>query len=283
MLWFLASLAALFSWGFWDFAAKKVVGEIGDEQLIFYTQFCASLILGALALAFTGFSIPLAILPLLLIAAVFSSLGLVLLARCIREGDVSIVVPITGTQGALGAIVSLSFFGESLNQIQSIALPLVIMGVPLLSFSFSHLSRKKAKLSAGVPAAIFCAISSAIFALTLDEVLKQVNYLPAIASIMLLSSMLLLAYCLISGKQFSFKSVRRNAPILSSLIVADFFANAGFAYALSTAQLSIAYPIMMSSPAVSAILAFIFFKERLGITQYFGLFLTLAGIALLGF
>ncbi len=68
------------------------------------------------------------------VAGVGSSVGLLLMYQALRIGKVGVVAPITSTEGAIAALLSVVALGEQLTLAEVLALAVIVAGVVIVTF-----------------------------------------------------------------------------------------------------------------------------------------------------
>jgi len=282
MLWLLAAIVTALSWGTGDLLTKKIVKQVGELRLLLYFQLSALLAFAPVAFIYMGARPSPGSLLLFAASGAFAGVGYLSLLKAFKEGNLSVVSPIAGAQGMTAAAIGVFLLGDQLSGLQSIAIAFTLIGVPLVSLRLHELVRKQVSLAAGVPYAlvtVFCGgVSASLFSLASESA----NCLAGI-SVSLAVGVLAVSSYLALSKRKLFKPSALKGPARKTLLAAvllNISAYLGYAYALSSQQVSLAYPIAMTCPAVTVALAFVFLRERLEPTQYLGVFLTLVGIVL---
>jgi len=132
--WIIYSIICLLLWGLWGFVLK--IASRGSEWVIvYYLSTIASFILSTIIFILnkgysrlnTDFNI------LALIAGLLGSLGYLFFVNALREGEASIVIPLTSIYPAITVILAVLLLGEKISIHQVIGVILALAGIVLLS------------------------------------------------------------------------------------------------------------------------------------------------------
>lgn len=279
-------LAGMFGYGISDFFAKKTIDRIGDLRTLFYTQ-----LFGALFISFyflTNPSLPVfsaANSLYIFLFGFFNFVGYLALYRSFEKGKMTIVSPIASSYTVLVAITSFLFFGEFFSPVKLLVLLLVITGVFATAVDFKKLrdGLQSSDFSKGVPHALVSLLIFGLYIPFWDKFLEGSGWVVWVILVRLILAVVLLLYSLfIEKKPILFK----GWSIAAWLVLVAFFEAAGsfgsaWAYSASANTTSVITALISGYSLVTAVLAFIFLKERLVLNQYIGVLLIIAGLILM--
>lgn len=199
--------------------------------------------------------------------------GLLLAYEALRVGKVSIVAPIASTEGAIAAVIAV-VAGESLGVGSGAMLGLIAVGVVLASITPGGGSGDPLRASLLASGAAVC------FGTSLYATARVSDALPLIWALIppRAVGVAVVALPLIASRRL--KLTRRAVPLV---IVSGLCEVAGFAsYALGSRH-GIAVSAVLASQfaAISAVAAYLLFRERLTRLQVFGVGAIVVGVAVL--
>jgi drug/metabolite transporter (DMT)-like permease len=229
---------------------------------------------------------------LLVIAGASNIIGLLLGYTALQRGKVAVIAPITSTEGAAGAVISI-LFGEQVATFAAVALTLIAVGVVLASTSSSeeslaaepgglpvdHPVAAGHTLSAG-PALPLALGSVLMFGINLYVTGRIGQTLPVVWSILpaRLGGAIFIALPLfLSGR---LRLTRRSAPFVVVIALAEIVGLIAYAFG---ARDGIAVASIMASQfgAIAAVVSVVAFGERLRRWQVIGIVMIAVGVAAL--
>ena len=277
----LFGIIAMLSWGITDFFAAKSVRKSSVFKTYFWIQAVALAIYSAIFLLF--FDMPPVSLIILGVAIIASFLGISSVLsyyKGLQVGYVSIICPIAASYAIITVILSIVFLDETLSSLRLTAISLVIFGGILASFKFHDLVKLRVKnIAKGANYAIFAMIGWGIMFVLLDFLISELGWFMPVFLIVAAEIIFLLAYSGTAGKSISFPKNVAFFVVLAGILEATAFLATGKGISFENA--SIVAPIISAFPAVTIILARIFFKEILEINQKVGVVSVLIGLILL--
>ena len=284
-------LASAFCWGSADFAARFTSRKVGAYRALFFMQFFGFVLLGVYLKWSGGFSRGVA--PgwqpwaMAVAGGLLNVAASLALYHSFEVGTLSIVGPVSSSYPALTVALSL-LSGEHLHLVRGIGLAVTLAGVIFASTSFTSLKVKKAAagsgesahLSRGVGWAIAAAVGFGVMFWFLGfHVLPVV---PAPVSVWVMRGTAIVALGMVAAPG------RQSLKIPSGVVWWGLFAagildtgaflanNAG----LQLGQVSVVSVLASLYGAVTVLLAWIFLRERLEISQWCGIAMIFAGIVL---
>jgi drug/metabolite transporter (DMT)-like permease len=268
-------LVAAVLWGLSAIAAARSTRLIGAEAALAWV-FLVGLVIAlpvALALGFpdidrsgSGWVGPTVVVT---VAALYT------LYAALRRGPVSLVVPITASQGALAALLAVAL-GESLQGAAAIGLIVIFVGMVAV---MRRPRSAESELSHPSTAIVFALLSAVLSAFALYGSARAGSAIGAAWLLVFLRTAGLLSLggpLLVSGR------MRLPGPAMRLVVfsgVADYLAFGS--YVIAATHGGVAVPAVVSSQyaAVAAVLAVVLLGERLTRPQLAGVVAILAGVA----
>lgn len=265
-------------WGFSSILAGRSARGIGSAATLSWVALIGVVaILPLLLLEGLPRSISTRDLILLAIGAAGSVIGLGLTYRALAIGKVGVVVAITSTEGAIGAVFAI-VAGERLGGVTAVGLFLAAAGVVIVALG-RHASDSAATVSGNRRAAMFAGAASTVFGASLwasGDVAARVGS-PLLIMTARLLGVITIALPLI---------VRRRLPVRNRAVPfavgAGLIEILGFLAFLWGARESIAVAAVLATQyaVVATILSWILFHERLSRAQLGGIGVVITGVIL---
>lgn len=278
-------LVAALCWGITDYLVSVNGRSLGVQRSVFYSQLIGFIILSSF-MVLSSSSLYLmreAELTMVLIcafAAILTLLGAICLTKALSQGRTSVVAPLITSYGIVTTILAW-LGGELLTGYQVLGIAICIFGVWLVGVGHNKIVTVDNK---NERRAIFYALLAA--GLYGCSFWVQGKYaLKAVGPV----NMLWLSYFLgVVFLLFAFRKgrgfYRIDLKACGTLSAASIFNLAGFAaFALGALEGSVAIVTVIStlSGGGAAVFGYIFYKERLVILQFLGVFLVLLGAVVL--
>lgn len=198
--------------------------------------------------------------------------------KSLRVGKVSIVMPIASCWAIVTIFISIAFLGEILTKIHALGAIFAIVGVILVLFKKNN-SAKSKDGSRGIFYAIIAAIAYGIDFVIIDLLANEIGWFLPIFFIGIITAFFLLIYAGFRKRNLSFP---RNVFLFVALVgILDTIAYLFYSSSVTMELGAVVAPIAATSPAISILLAKIFFKEKLWLIQKIGIIFVLAGLVLL--
>lgn len=282
----LGGLLGMFGYGISDFIAKKTIDRIGGIKTLFYAQLIGTIMMFPYLIfdrqipEFSAQNITYVIL-----FGIFELITYLALYNSFKVGKVSVVSPIASSYSMLAVVVSFLLFGEIFGTIKIIALALVLSGLFLTAIDLKKLRDgfQSSDLSKGVPQAFVVFFIQGFYLPIWDKFLERGGWIVWLIGVRLtLTTIIFIYYSLIKRKSLLFA----GKNIFSWLILVSFFgavAHLGSTWALdaSPGTTSITVALTSAFSIVTAILAYVYLRERLVITQYIGVVMIILGLILM--
>jgi bacterial/archaeal transporter family protein len=221
------------------------------------------------------------IIPILLIG-IFETLVMLLLFKAMKEGDVSVVLPITDGYAVITAIIGVLFLKEILTTGNYIGMFLIFLGITLISTKISKGNLSKIlEMKKGVTPALLAALGNGIFFVLVGLAARNSNWFVTALGIRIAIS--LTAFVILIVKRYDFKKIRQGVS-WKWLLPAAFLDILGFSFynmAVSISQVSYATLMISAQSLVIVLLGFFVLKEKVDRNQWIGVFATLVGLIIL--
>ncbi|MFH1399150.1 MAG: DMT family transporter [Candidatus Woesearchaeota archaeon] len=276
----LFGILGMIAWGVCDFLATKAIRKIGDFRAFFWVQL-ASLIPFVILVFLEPIFLPsFRSLIFLLIATLLTIVAYMCYYKGLHVGLVSIIAPIVACYSVITVVFSVILFKEVLTLLQVVAISLAVLGTIMVSFKYSDWKNLRfRKLAKGLNFALVAVIFWGIYFLFFNPLGAELGWFLPVFYIKIITIIYLGMYVVAARKKLAYKENVRaylvSAGVLESV---GFLAFSIGVYKFMTAVVT---PITAASPAVSVVLAKVFFKEKLEWNQDLGLVLILAGLVAL--
>jgi drug/metabolite transporter (DMT)-like permease len=277
----MAALLALISSGLWgaaDYLAGNLSKKFRPTAVLSVTQIIG-LIFGltlaiatgafdAQALGDDGYLVP-------GIAAGFSGyIGLICLYRALATGRMGVVSPISALSAIIPLLYALIFLNERLTGLVAIGVIFALLGAVLASGP---------ELSQGFPLKpVFLALGAAVgFGTCLIFMTEGSESSALMTMVSMRASTFLISLTILIRLRGTGGMGKSHIGLLIFIGVADFSANLILGIATTRGLVSLAMVLGSLFPIVTALLAFIFLKERLHRVQYVGIVSAVFGVAMI--
>ena len=277
----MAALLALFSSGFWgaaDYLAGNLSKRFPATAVLSITQIIG-LIFGlmlatatgawnAKALGAGGYLLP------GIAAGLAGYVGLICLYRALATGRMGVVSPISAMSGIVPVLYALIFLGERLSGLVTIGVVFALLGAFLASGP---------ELSQGFPLKpIVLALGAAIgFGAALTFMAQGSESSALMTMVSMRAATFFISITILLRLRGTGGMGRSHLGLLIFIGIADFSANLILGIATTQGLVSLAMVLGSLYPIMTALLAFIFLKERLHRVQYVGIASAVIGVAVI--
>lgn len=288
----LLGLTGAVSWGIADFAARFASRRVGAYRTLFFMQFFGLVALTAYLKSTGGISC--GVTPgwqpwvLAAVAGVLNTIASLSLYHSFQIGVMSIVAPISSCYPALTVLLSL-LSGERVQPLRMFGLAVTLIGVVLAATSLAPSSRddsaagdkpRRARMSKGVGWAILSAAGFGVLFWFLGFYVVPVAGSAFSVWMIRLTTFCTLALFAAPVRQ-TLQLPRGNVWwLLAGVGIMDTVAFVSNNAALHIGQVSVVSVLASLYGAVTVLLCWIFLRERLERSQWFGILLIFAGIVL---
>lgn len=286
----LLGLTAALAWGVADFMARFSTRRIGTYRTLLYMQLVGSLALSAFLIAthgwgrFAGTSRQ--AWAWVILAGLLNTASTIALYRSFEIGVMAIVAPIAASYPALTVILSLAS-GEILRAARAIGIGAALVGVILAATSFAPVAANappphhKGHLTRGVPWAIAAGIGYGVLFWLLGFRVMPVFDGFASVWVIRVTTFSTLALLAVPVQQSTRPPDRGTWWLVGGIGIIDTSAFIANNVALKTEQVAAASVLASLYGAVTVLLAALFLREKLEWSQWLGIALIFAGIALI--
>lgn len=276
MIAIVAGLCAALCWATGTLCAAQASRRIGALSVLAWVMLVGLTITAPVA-AVSG--IPRGLhgieLTWIIVAGVGNVAGLLLAYEGMRRGKVSIVAPISSTEGAIAALLAV-VTGEALGIPSAILLALMAAGVVLASLTSSDGEGG----GHTIEASLLAAAAACSFGVSLFATARVSNALPLVWAVI---PPRLVGVAVVALPLFVTRRVRIEAAVVPLVITSGVCEVAGFAAYSLGARHSVAVSAVLASQfaAFAALAAFVLFRERLRLVQVLGISMIVVCVALL--
>ena len=276
------ALVSYLGWGVGD-----VFGTIATRKLGAYSTTFWSYIFRVLIFAlYIPFALPLLSNLNLSLLSLNIGLGLLLLVgfvafnEALRIENAPLVGTIAASFASVVVILSIIFLGDTISPQQLAAILIIFLGLFLSTINFKDFKNINALLSPGVLFALVAMLSWGIYFTFIKIPVQQIGWFwPNYISFLLFPLVFLIT---------KVRKIRISKPNYKNAFLPLFFvvlltgaAEFSFNFAIGKGLTAIVAPIAGSYPTLFAVLAFLFFKDKITKQQIAGIITTLTGIVLL--
>ncbi len=207
------------------------------------------------------------------VAGACSVAGLVLGWGALRYGKVGIITPIVSAEGAIAALIA-ALTGESIAPAAAVLLGAIVVGVVIAAIAPDPAPLAHERPVLGVAMAVAAAVVFGVSLYTLGHLsgelpLSWVVLPPRVAGVILLFIPLLVMRRL--------RLTRRAAPLVAIVGLTEVLGHLAFALGARD-SIAIAAVLSCQFALLSAILAYVLFRERLGRMQITAIAILLVGV-----
>jgi transporter family protein len=270
-------------WAASDLMVTKLLKRSESPEKIFlYSQLIGTIALVIVYMAFFGSPVNLTqdLIIILFAAGLLNVVSYLFFYKGIQIGNLSIISPISSCWVVVTVILSMLFLNEQVDIQKGIGIALCIAGMLLTSFRFRDLIIAKfLNPYNGAGFAIMAALCWGILFILLDILNSQLSWFFPILAIRAVSLVLASIYMGAAKKNVSVSI--SLLPALFLIAILDALAFVAYSLAISSTYTAIIAPIAALFPLITIILARVFLKEALGISQKIGIGLALLGVFLL--
>ena len=286
-----AGLGGMVLWGLADFFVKKIVSEVNDAIVLFWTQTIGIIPLflyllitrDSLTIQFSSQS-----LITLLILGFFDTGGYLFFYKALEKGKLSIISPLVVSYSAFTVLISALVFGESISLLQSIGLAAVFFGILAVAISGESKKQTAKKMYVrGLPQALIAVLLLSLWFPFWDNFVSQnINHWALLLlGLRVVVSFIMWIYFLTTRNSIFPKTKMSSLSAWGWLIAIAIF-DIGAYIAVTwgfriTAYTSIVAMLSAAMSVPSVILGVIFLHEKLIRRQIAGIIMIIGGVVLL--
>ncbi|HEC64788.1 MAG TPA: EamA family transporter [bacterium] len=280
----LTGLGGMFGYGASDFLASQVTRRIGNIKTIFWEQFIAVFVIGAVLLFVpVDFHFELILLPLGILLAIVYMVAFGTYYKGFEVGNVSVISPIVNSYAWISVLIAHFLFNQRLEGLQIAGIILIVLGVVLVSVQLDKIKTKKVLLVKGLPYALVASLAFGIVPPLYEQIVERMDFLFASFLSTVIASILVFVYSRIMRIKLGLKKEGGKTQLqLFIIAVLTLFATVSVGYGYSVGDSIIVAPVSSGLTVVTVVLAVVFLKERLKLNQIIGIIITVGGIVLTG-
>ena len=285
----ISGLVAMFSWGIADFIQSNVVRQMGSYK----TMYIGNIVWIIFVLPFAFFislKISITNLILLFVGSVMQVFAIYNFYQSMKIGEVSIVTPISGSYSIITVLMLLLLLGQKLNLMTISAIFILIIGIILTSTDLKKI--KHIHTVKGVKEAVIALLMWGSYFFFVEVVAKDITFFlhfPATdgLTVFFYSGVFIgfssLIFSILHKGQTKLRDLKKN-NIFWFVLVAQLIYTVAWAvinYGVSVGNTALITTISSLYPAITVILALIFYKEKLVLNQKIGILIILIGLILI--
>ena len=281
----LSGLGGMFGWGIYDFFAGVYSKKIGPYKTFFWSQLAGLFFVLLLISVFTmTINIPVLIIILLPIAALFYSAGYLFFMKGFEVGNISIVAAIMNLWAVFTMLIAFIFMGQRLSTLQSIGVLMIISGATLASLNWSDIKNHSFKLSLGVRETVLGAFFFGGFWNISEVISEKIGWLPTTLFVKFGIIMFLLLFSFLVKRELVLSKATTKTKIMVVLMgIIEAGAVAIVNFGLTIGDAILITPIASALSVVTITMAIIFLKDKVTKLQGLGIITAICGIIVTGF
>ena len=274
----------MFGWGIYDFFAGVYSKKIGPYKTFFWSQSAGLLFVLLLFLLFTTtLNIPVLIIILLPVAALFYSVGYLFFMRGFEIGNISIVAAIMNLWAVFTMLIAFIFMGQRLSTLQSMGVLMIVSGAALASLNWHNIKNRSLQLSSGVKETVSGAFFFGVFWNISEVISEKIGWLLTTLFVKIgIILFLLLVSFFIKRELYLTKTSAKTKSMLVLMGILEAGAVAIVNFGLTVGDAILITPIASALSIVTITMAIIFLKDRVTKLQGFGIITAVSGIIVTG-
>ena len=281
----LSGLAGMFGWGIYDFFAGVYSKKIGPYKTFFWSQLAGLFFVLLLISVFTiTLNMPVLIIILLPIAALFYSAGYLFFMKGFEIGNISIVAAIMNLWAVFTMLIAFIFMGQRLSILQTIGVFMIISGASLASLNWGEIKNKSFQLSAGVKETVVGAFFFGVFWNISEVISEKIGWLltTLFVKIGIILFLLLLSF-IIKRELYLTKATTKTKLMVVCMGIIEAGAVAIVNFGLTIGDAILITPIASALSVVTIMMAIVFLKDKVTKLQGLGIITAISGIIVTGF
>jgi transporter family protein len=283
----IAGLIPMLGWGIADFLQSNAVRKLSTAQVLFVSNIFWTLIILPFAF-FVDLGISMNNLILVIIGSLFQLVAMVKLYEAMKIGEVSIVTPISASYPIITVILLIVLLGNALSPLTLAAIIVMTVGIALASTDLKRL--KHIHTTKGVKEAVVSLFFFGIYFFILELLSRDITFLLEFKTMgsytfffytSIFNGLALLIYGMVKKERLVKKEVMEAMPYMFTAEIIYLVSWLALTYGFIFGESAVVTAISSVYPAVTIILALIFYKEKLVMNQYFGILMILAGLIMI--
>jgi transporter family protein len=276
----LSGIAGMFGWGVYDFLGGVYSKQIKPFKSFFWSQLAGLISLLLLLVAFTiRLNVPILVIILLPIAAIFYSAGYLLFFKGFEIGNLSIVAAAMNLWAVFTMLFAFIFMGQRLSPMQSVGVFMILSGVTLASLNWSDIKNHSFKLSLGVKETVLGTFFFGVFWNISEVISEKIGWLPTTLFVKFDIIVFLLLFAFLIKRELILTKASPKTMIMVLLMGSiEAGAVAIVNYGLMIGDAILITPIASALSIVTITLAIIFLKDKVTKLQGLGMIAAIVGI-----
>jgi len=277
-----SGLFSMIGWGLADFFAKKTVDKIDNIRTLFWSQIFGTIPI--MIYLFFNFGLPRFTFQTtfyLIALSFFGTFGILLFYRGLNKGKASVIAPVYSSYAAFAVIISFLIFHEAIVGLTWLGLGTIFLGIILASFDyrkFKDIDFELKDLSKGISETLIAAIIIGVYFPLWDRFLSGEGWIifNLLSNVIICLTLLSISFIKKSTLKVDDKKIWRWIFLIGIFTSGAFISLVwGFNATNFTSIISV---LSAASPIIVIILARIFLKEEMSLTQKLGVILLLIGL-----
>jgi transporter family protein len=281
----LSGIAGMLGWGIYDFLGGVYAKQIGPFKSFFWSQLAGLTSVLLLIFVFAiSLDVPMLVIILLPIAAIFYSAGYLFFFRGFEIGNVSIVAATMNLWAVFTMLFAFIFMGQRLSTIQSFGVFMIISGVTLASLNWSAIRSQRFQLSSGVKETVLGAFFFGVFWNMSEVISEEIGWLLTTLLVKFGIILFLLLFSFLKKRELDLtKATTKTKCMVVLMGIIEAGAVAIVNYGLTIGDAILITPIASALSIVTIALAIIFLKDKVTKLQGLGIITAIAGIVVTAF
>ena len=281
----LSGLGGMFGWGIYDFFAGVYSKKIGPYKTFFWSQLAGLFFVLLLISVFTiNFNIPVLIIILLPIAALFYSAGYLFFMKGFEIGNISIVAAIMNLWAVFTMLIAFIFMGQRLSTLQFMGVLMIISGASLASLNWNDIKNHTFQLSLGVKETVLGAFFFGVFWNISEVISEKIGWLPTTLFVKFGIIVFLLLFSFLIKRELVLSKASTKTKIMVVLMgIIEAGAVAIVNFGLTIGDAILITPIASALSVVTIMMAIVFLKDKVTKLQGLGIITAISGIITTGF
>ncbi len=285
----IVGLVAMLSWGVADFLQSIPIRKLGEFKSILLSNFIGLLALIPFLFNPNLYKIELSNLIILLIAGISQVAAIVNFYRSMKIGELAIVTPISASYPIVTVLLML-LLGSKLAFITIVAICVLIVGIIFTSTDLRKLKylHKAKGVKESVVALLLWGLYFFVMHICGNDVtflginFPKTHYMAMFFYTTIINGVFMMAYALFRKGLPEKKDITKNI-ILVFIVTTIIYTVAWIVlnYGMTVGNTAIITPISSIYPMITAVLAVIFYKEKLVLNQKIGILTILLGLILI--
>jgi transporter family protein len=280
-----SGIAGMLGWGIYDFLGGVYAKQIGPFKSFFWSQLAGLTSVFLLIFVFAiSLDVPVLVIILLPIAAIFYSAGYLFFFRGFEIGNVSIVAATMNLWAVFTMLFAFIFMGQRLSTIQSFGVIMIISGVTFASLNWSAIRNQRFQLSSGVKETVLGAFFFGVFWNMSEVISEEIGWLMTTLLVKFGIILFLLLFSFLKKRELDLTKVTTKTKCMVVLMgIIEAGAVAIVNYGLTIGDAILITPIASALSIVTIALAIIFLKDKVTKLQGLGIITAIAGIIVTAF